>query len=38
MLSRLLIYYESATYVLQLSKNEQDADIKQKAAEIGLPS
>ena len=30
----IVYFYDGATFVLQLSKNEEDAGIKQKATEI----
>ena len=30
----IVYFYDGATFVLQLSKNEEDAEIKQKATEI----
>ena len=30
----IVCFYDGATFVLQLSKNEEDAEIKQKATEI----
>ena len=36
-IEQIVFFNEGATFVLQLSENRQDADIKQKAAEIELP-